>query len=76
VPLDRPAARQIAALPSKGDAMHGPPLTSQEVTRLVRRKVRQFEEIGLPRAAAIRATAGALQVAPDKIETLALDEAS
>ena len=56
--------------------MHGPPLTSQEVTRLVRRKVRQFEEIGLPRAAAIRATAGALQVAPDKIETLALDEAS
>jgi hypothetical protein len=56
--------------------MHGPPLTSEEVTRLVRRKVRQLEEIGLPHDAAIQATAGALKVAPYKIEALTLDEAS
>lgn len=51
--------------------MQGPPLTSQEVTLLVRRKVRQFEEVGLPRDAAVRATAAALKTAPHKIEALA-----
>jgi hypothetical protein len=54
--------------------MYGPPLTSHEAVRLVRRKVRQLEQIGLPRDAAIKAAAGALKVAPHKIE--ALDEAS
>jgi hypothetical protein len=54
--------------------MHGPPLTSQEVTRLVRRKVRQFEEVGLPRDAAVRATAAALKAAPHKIEALASED--
>jgi hypothetical protein len=54
--------------------MHGPPLTSQEVTRLVRRKVRQFEEAGLPRDAAVQATAAALKAAPHKIEALASED--
>jgi hypothetical protein len=50
--------------------MDGPPLTSYEVVRLVRRKVRQFEDLGLPRDAAVLATANALRVEPHKIEAL------
>jgi hypothetical protein len=72
VPPGGLAVRQsVAHSQLQEESMQATPLTPREVVNLVARQVRQFEEVGLTRDAAVLMCAFTLKVEPYKVAALA-----